>query len=76
MRYTNLRNIGANERNALHILMEEEEVGLTESRYLAKIILLKDRCWIYSFRNKKDYQPSYDNKKENGYTVSMKKEYR
>ena len=41
MRDTNLRNIGAEERNILHILMEEEE-GLTESGYRTKIILLKD----------------------------------
>jgi transposase len=39
---TNLRNISAEERNIIHILMEEEDEGLTESGYRAKIILLKD----------------------------------
>ena len=41
MRDTCLRNISAEERNMLHILMEEEDSPI-ESGYRAKIILLKD----------------------------------
>ena len=46
MRDTHLRNISAEERNILHILMEEEDNSPIESGYRVKIILLKDAGYI------------------------------
>lgn len=54
MRDTYLRSISTEERNILHMLMEEEKGGnkLDKSGYRAKIILLKDEGYTVPERRR------------------------